>query len=341
MSSSPIITVKKADGSYIKVPMDEFVPEKKDMSLPEAQREVKKNEQIGGAVFEKKSPHLINGKNDFTSLLDEQLPDSVDKNAPLTSVVRTSQVDEVIKKLSFKIDSAQENRFRSALQLRLKEIRSEDETRSTLTRPTKDGGLELSAEQTEEVLKKCLDFLLPQVIVSELPSVVHKNNTTPRTAPKPLSSTSATFPVNSIPKTKQPPITDMSKEYFPTRSSVPSPRHNTVRPLVRDIVAKPAEFGPLEEIHYMTLLDFRRLAPNPDEAADRFGQKLLNLKAESVVLFLQAVDAWKKSSLYNAYISAVIGALASRKKMVELKSVKEEIQIGEINALVKMENQLL
>jgi ERCC4-related helicase len=64
-------------------------------------------------------------------------------------------------------------------------------------------------------------------------------------------------------------------------------------------------------------------------------------KAESVVLFLQAVDAWKKSSLYNAYISAVIGALASRKKMVELKSVKEEIQIGEINALVKMENQLL
>ena len=99
--------------------------------------------------------------------------------------------------------------------------------------------------------------------------------------------------------------------------------------------------GPIDEIRYITLIDFRRLSSNPDEAAARLKQKFTNLREESYVLFMDAIDAWRKSPLFNDYIGASAVALNAGQKLNGAASDNNKIQMNEVKALIKMEKDLL
>jgi len=59
----------------------------------------------------------------------------------MTSVKRDDQVQSVLQGLNFSVPQEFTSRLRSIIQLRLKDLRSEDETRESALRPGKDGGL--------------------------------------------------------------------------------------------------------------------------------------------------------------------------------------------------------
>ena len=112
------------------------------------------------------------------------------------------------------------------------------------------------------------------------------------------------------------------------------------RPVMRDVIAKNTGVGPIDEIRMFNLVDFRRLSVDPQEAADRFKQKLENLKAESYLLYMDALNAWRESPLYLEYLETVSNSLKLGKNLTVVISDKNKIQLPEIKALVEMEKSL-
>jgi hypothetical protein len=128
----------------------------------------------------------------------------------------------------------------------------------------------------------------------------------------------------------------------PVRPAAPLTLSGTpeMKPLVRDVAAVTMEVGPVDELARFSLTDFRRLSPNATEAANRLKEKFLNLKEESVVLFLQALDAWQHSPLYMEYMGALTQGLVERRPLSAVLSDAKKIQVKEITALITMENEL-
>ena len=91
-------------------------------------------------------------KDDAASLLEEPLMEDR-PDVFLTSQSRVSQADEIINKLNFRAPDP--IRLRGLIQLRLKDVRSEEETRAWLTRSITEGGAGISAMQADDVLKLC------------------------------------------------------------------------------------------------------------------------------------------------------------------------------------------
>ena len=114
-----------------------------------------------------------------------------------------------------------------------------------------------------------------------------------------------------------------------------------VKKFVNDITRPiPMEMGPVDEIKSFNLVDFRRLSDKPKESARRLQQKLFNLQEESFVLYLQALDAYRSSQLYNEYAQIICEALANRKSLAAQLEEKKGIKLEEIMALVEMEKEL-
>lgn len=110
---------------------------------------------------------------------------------------------------------------------------------------------------------------------------------------------------------------------------------------MRDITTtRPMAMGPIDEIRAITLTDFRRLSNTPEEGAMRLKQKFMNLKDESVLLYMEALEAWKKSPLYAEYVLAVITSLATKQPLSATKDAKM-ISPAEMKAIVSMEQQLM
>ena len=62
----------------------------------------------------------------------------------------------------------------------------------------------------------------------------------------------------------------------------------------------------------------------------------MNLKEESILLFFEAVSAWRVSPLYRDYLAAVSESLVKRVQLARAPD-KLRIQLPEISALVEME----
>lgn len=81
-------------------------------------------------------------------------------------------------------------------------------------------------------------------------------------------------------------------------------------------LAKNIVMGPVDEIRSINLADFRKLAENPAEAADKILQKISLLEDESLLKKAQGVTAWHDSEIYKVYLQ--IGAASmSEKKPIE------------------------
>lgn len=288
--------------------------------------------------------------NDAKSLLEEDIPTT---KGTATAVRRDNQVDAVIKKLTFLIPPAYDNRLRSAVQLRLKEVRGEKETRATVLRSIKDGGLGLTENQADEIEKACVAvgnlgardwrktkniglakegeilpeaFHTPPVPAKSAPfnAFVHEKflrKNALEKMPEPRDSAVASFLQSDIKKEEKFKISPVSVS----------------RPAMKDVVAKSAPVGPIEEIKLFTLTDFRRLAQDPAQASKRLAQKFLNLKEESVLLFWQAIDAWRQSSLFSDYVGVLNRAFSGQPSA---SGNEAGISSHEIEALIQMEKDL-
>lgn len=377
------ILVKKADGTFERRSLDEIKKMKAGTTpapvqaapipapvAPVKPATITKTPEVPKAIDKQAAPVMAKPipavkpmtKDDTKSLLEEGLPKS-GASAPLISVPRDAQADEIIKKLSFAVTASALNRLRTLIQLRIKDIRSTDQTKEALLRAEKDGGVGLTTEQTKEILNLLPneEMLIPHE--DYLPATTSPVNAF-KSAPRVIKTAPAT-PM-SAPATPKPMVTPLKPVMpaQPIKPAAPAPtpadkqkvidtfvKNNPEesffklasdlkpKPVMQDIVSKNTPMGPTDEIRYFTLTDFRRLSGNPEEAAMRFKQKFVNLRDESILLYLDAVSGWKSSPLYIEYVTTVTAALAKKMRLDSAPDPKK-ISVPEMRAIINMERQL-
>ncbi|MEK7097982.1 MAG: hypothetical protein AAB906_03990, partial [Patescibacteria group bacterium] len=234
-----------------------------------------------------------------------------------------------------------ENRLRSSIQLRLKDIRSEADTVDLCLRSIKDGGLGLTETQAQEIAVKAKPMALK--IDKKLTPTSDIEIAAPMPIPKRMEKEAVIEKI--IGQTA--PAAEIS-ELIPKKNSAPATAvplrpvaaANASRPLMHDVKTKPTSLSPLDEIQYFSLIDLRRLSSKPAEAVARLKQKFINLKDESFVLFMDSWSAWRNSPLYKNYIQVVDEALARKVSLQTVLGPKEKISLLEMEELIKMEKEL-
>lgn len=182
--AEPMITIKKADGTFAKVSLSEFKkmqsgqqkpaePVKPSAPAPDpvvmhhksvpASHPVQHHKPAHHAPAHTKShtehtktvyhPAKHMTRTDAGSLLEEKIP--VKGHGVLFSPKREKQVEMVIGKLGFSVAPDLLGRLKSLVLARLKDIKSEDEARELLSRSVKNGGLGLTEQQVEKILQSC------------------------------------------------------------------------------------------------------------------------------------------------------------------------------------------
>jgi hypothetical protein len=325
MANNPTtVLVKKADGTFVRMTLDEIKKMRSGLASVSPKEPVTSSAGVDFAAKTAAPPPVV-----------KETPRS--NSRPLISPNRLNQVEEVLKKLRFKVDGNLQNRLRSIIQLYLKDIRSAEQTKDKVMQPANQGGLGAGEKEAGELVSVC-DIILHRTVkenkLDDVP-VLKKKKNLPMVEPPELPAVDAPF--NAF-------VHGEKKKELARPNSTPSVFRpvSTVKPVMADVAPpQPVEMGPIEEIEYISLVDFRRLSAKPEEAAARLKQKFINLRDESIVLFLDALAAWHKSPLYLSYMKVVSRALKERRKLSAiLGNGGNEIKLEEILAIVKMESEL-
>ena len=170
----------------------------------------------------------------------------------------------------------------------------------------------------------------PTPVLRDIPARAGNTNI-PRA---PLKGGTTGSPTPNLPIEKE--ITKAPKN-TPTSNLRAAP---AVKPTMHDVMPPSGEIGPIEELKYITLADFRHIAPTPEEAASRLKQKLFNLRDESILVYLQGLEAWRQSPLYKDYMALVSQALADGIGLEAAVRTKESLSASEFKALVGMSHGL-
>lgn len=349
--TATLIPVKKADGTIEKITMEEFRVRQKSKTAPILPA-VTPAKPLPVAPKKEPVPIVTVKKEDAKSLLEEELPKK-DVEGQAHAVNRKTEAVEIIKKLNLVLPENTSKRLLGLIELRLKDIRAEDEVRDWLVAPDSQMGIGLGAEKAESILKLCREYMgkagggIEKIVPLKKPAATALAKEDRE--PFPSTATPNNAFVHGPLKTKgdRSALDNLVKQESAKMSAdnitdILSKREPVSRPMVRDITpTKPLNLGPIEEIKYFTLTDFRRLSSDPAEAAARLKQKFANLKDESYILYLNALEAWRTSPLFNDYISASIDTLNQKKKLADAVPDKEKIQLKEIGALIVMEKDLL
>jgi hypothetical protein len=310
---------------------------------------------------------------DAGSPLEEKL--KIKSSAPLFSPKREKQVEEVMANLGFSVMPDILGRLKSLVLAKLKDIKSEDETRELLTRSIKNGGLGLTEQQVEKIIKSCREVEgeesgeetvvpvlkgktndmalmveppeLPMVISAPPPFQGGVRGGLPSSASAPqTTATPSSLPLGkgemtaTTPNTRERTVVKMVSESMANESVFKLDTRPNLKQSMQDVSSASMEMGPVEEIKSITLTDFRRLSGNPEEAAKRLQQKMFNLQDESFVWYLEALVAYHTSPLYVEYMQAVCQSLAERKSLANVLAMKNSIKLNEVMALIEMERSL-
>ncbi len=348
-NSQPTILVKKPDGSFVRMTLDEVKKMRQGSGAPAPVAPVSApapapKAQIAPAV----SANVPTPpKPTLPKLMAEQKPKAA--TMPQPSSAGADPVGAIASGLSFKVAPDLQNRLRTIIQLFTKEVRDERQTRSVVLRPALSGGLGITAGQCDELIQKCRSVAhLPQstATVPTIKDLKQKKVSEPvvdiedAAGPAPMAL--------AVPQARPAPTAQNTPKLAPVPVPASPPiaekfslsTKPVAKPTMHDITAAAPEMGPTEEIRYLTLVDFHRLSGNAAEAAARVRQLFTNLEEESIVLYLEGLESWRQSPLYQSYVQTAAAALVTRKALETVTKETKTIDMNEIEPLVKMEETL-
>ncbi|MDP3244142.1 MAG: hypothetical protein Q8M83_00605 [bacterium] len=233
------------------------------------------------------------------------------------------------------------NRFRFLVSARLRDIKDVLETRETLLRDQKIGGLGLKEQEAERIIsvveKNFKEFHKKWREAEERKIEEWKKKQTEDAADK-KSRTQAKAAaemeemrfkllaragikekqekiVAPKPELPKPPIMAVASSQKPSKPSLPSrkpslpplptapstPSPTSFRPKMIDVKFTPRLLSPLEELREMKLADFRRLARDPEEIILKIKAKIDLLEHESFAKKMQGIEAWRQSEPARLY----------------------------------------
>jgi len=115
---------------------------------------------------------------------------------------------------------------------------------------------------------------------------------------------------------------------------------------MEDVKARPRVMGPLEELRYLDLVNFRRLGTSPKEITGKIVMKIRLLEKDGYDRMVEGVKSWRQSPVNRIYIRLVQEAVAKDITLrdavaARLSEKKETLTMEEIEAIVAMNSQLM
>lgn len=119
-----------------------------------------------------------------------------------------------------------------------------------------------------------------------------------------------------------------------------------VRPKLEDVRLKPKVMGPLDELRFIDLINFRRLGNTPKEITGKIIMKIRLLEKDGYDRMVAGVKAWRQSPVNRLYVrlvqEAVVKGITLREAVEAHKADNKEIlTMEEIEAIVAMNSQLM
>jgi hypothetical protein len=117
------------------------------------------------------------------------------------------------------------------------------------------------------------------------------------------------------------------------------------KPRIEDVKYGPRLVSLVDELKNITLSEFRRLAKDPQAAADKIFQKIETLGGESFEKRTQGVTALQSSPLQRSYLSLVGESFGQGKSVQELADAKraageDDLSPAEISAVISLNSKL-
>ncbi len=110
-----------------------------------------------------------------------------------------------------------------------------------------------------------------------------------------------------------------------------------------DILKPPGRLqGPVEELGNMDLVNFKRLADEPKEAAKKIKEKIELLGEESYTKRHQGINAWRNSPLYKMYLAIGQQSIKEGKPVEEVIKEKngQSLSAEQFNAVLDLNKEL-
>jgi len=130
-----------------------------------------------------------------------------------------------------------------------------------------------------------------------------------------------------VPVPSMPLKTESQKPTAPIKA-VPAPIKNSPTPQpapspVASDPTRPKTLGPVEELHYLELINFRRLGVSPKEAAAKIEKKIRILESEGYDKMVEGILAWRSGEINSIYLKMAKEAL---KYQLTLKQIADKYQ---------------
>jgi len=264
------------------------------------------------------------------------------------------RVQHIIQKLKIQFsDESIQRRFVNVLTTYFRGIRREKEIEYILTLPKISGGMGLPADKvgliisllshhnkdlhkhrkdiTTKVVKQVatLDHRIapPPPVVVESSPVKDRPQLASRVAPKPVVRAKTMV---------KPPIVKMTpKSVKPAEKTIVQ----DVKPATRRLT------GPVEELQYMTLEDFRRLGRDSKEIKDEVLERVMLLGEETLVKKIQGIKAWKSSPVFKIYLKLSLRGIQEKKtveQLIEESQTKNEetLTLSEVELISQLNKEL-
>ena len=174
--------------------------------------------------------------------------------------------------------------------------------------------------------------------LEKTPLVSRDNPLSPQTAPRSLEQPSV-----DIKKPTPPP----TPPQVSPRPAVNRPAASvSARPRIHDIKPMPKVMGPLEELQFIDLLNFRRLGDDPKLAAGKIFTKIKLLEKDGYDKMIAGIKAWRQSPLNRLYLSLGQAAVAAGRPLSEILEERrqqegESLTEAELQAIVSLNGKLI
>ena len=99
--------------------------------------------------------------------------------------------------------------------------------------------------------------------------------------------------------------------------------------------------GPIEEIKKFSLIDLRRMGNDSADNFKKLLQKFKDLKKDSIVLYLEAVQTWYESPLYKQYQDILFKSLDTNTKIKDLTQGGETLTWEEVEGIIRLQSKLV
>lgn len=230
-------------------------------------------------------------------------------------------------------------RLENAIKLRLKDIRDTVDTREVLRKSVEEGGVGLTDDVSDNVIQAIMDYA-PQVheVKSNAPVTLSKAEVSTPITPSILYREASAESVTSPEKKSSAPASPVAT---PASTMTLSERPGSMV----DVRTKPTAVGPIDELRLFTLIDFRRLDPNPKQAAARVKEKVKLLEDESYDKMVEGVRAWRISPLHGLYVALGQESLATNRPIAAViaqrkTSGEQSLTEAEFDAIMELNRQL-